>query len=149
MGGGGRNRDGKGKGSPGPGVRALDGRENRRIPEGRITNRGVPGGEKRVARGGLGSTPSLANPGCTRACSQSVASLSTISAEACLCPTTTFLIGERGTGTPGAIHFHGSGLGVGGRRLMGRRGGQNWWTRNEGGTRRLRRGVGRERAAAA
>ena len=139
VGGGGRNREGKGKGSLGPGVRALDGRENRRVPKGRITNRGVPSGEKRVARGGLESTPSLANSGCTRACSQSVASLST---EASLCPTTTLLIGERSTGTPGAIHFHGSGLGVGGKRLKGRRGGQNWWTRNEGGTRRLRRGVG-------
>ena len=46
VGGGGRTREGKGKGSPGPGVRALDGRENRRVPEWRITNRGVPGGKK-------------------------------------------------------------------------------------------------------
>ena len=53
----GRTREGKGNGSLGPRVRALDGRENRRIPEGRITNRGVPGGEKRVARGELESTP--------------------------------------------------------------------------------------------
>ena len=67
VGGGGRTREGIRRGSPGPGVRALDGKENRRIPEGRITNRGVSSGEKRVARGGLESTPSLANSGCTRA----------------------------------------------------------------------------------
>ena len=46
VGGGGGTREGKGKGSPGTGVRALDGRENRRVPEGRITNRGYPAGRK-------------------------------------------------------------------------------------------------------
>ena len=135
----------EGKGNPGSRVRAMDGREggtNRGIPAWGVASRRVPGRGEKVAREVLKSTTSLADPSCTGTGSEDVARLGAVCTEASISPTTTLLDGKRGTRTSGAVHLHGSGLGMGGRRLMGKRGGQGRGTGNEWRRTWLRRGLG-------